>query len=308
MNLISILEQVVILFLILIAGFASRKLGVFDDKVTKGMSSLLLKVTLPALIIDSLQRSFSPELLRESGHILLISFGVYAGSVVLALLIGKIPGLKQTEVGVIRFAAVFSNVGFMGYPVVLAVFGHDALFHTAVFNLPFNFLSFTIGIILITGGSAKKHRLDWRVFLNPAIVAIGVGFTLFLFSISLPYALAETTRQVGSLTTPLAMIVVGATLVGMDAKEVFGNWSIYMVSAVRLVIVPLIVWVVLNRFVSNPLLIGIPVLVTAMPVAVNTVLLADEYDANPRLASQVVFLSTLLSIVTIPLVVLLTVV
>ena len=307
MDFISILEQIVILFLILIAGFASRRLGVFDDKVTKGMSSLLLKVTLPALIIDSLQRTFSPELLRESGQILLIALGVYAGSVALALLVGKMPGLKMTDVGVLRFATVFSNVGFMGYPVVLAVFGADALFYTAVFNLPFNFLSFTIGILLITGGSGEKHRLDWRVFLNPAIVSIGIGFTLFLFSISLPYALTETIRQVGSLTTPLAMMVVGATLVGTDAKDVFGNWTIYMVSAIRLVFVPLIVWAVLNRFITNPLLVGIPVLVTAMPVAVSTVLLADEYDANPRLASQVVFLSTLLSIITIPIIVLLTV-
>jgi predicted permease len=306
MSFVAIFEQILILFLILMAGFAARNWRIIDDTVTKGLSSLLLKLAVPALIIDSLQRSFSRELLWESGQILVISLCVYAGSILFALLVGRLPGTKEEDLGVVRFATVFSNVGFMGYPVVLAVLGQESLFHAAVFNLPFNFLSFTVGILLITGGSSQKHNLNWRVFLNPALVAVAVGFLLFLFSINLPHALGETIRQVGSLTTPLSMIVVGSTLYGMQWRDVFGNWVIYLVSAVRLILAPLVVWGILGRFVHNPLLVSVPVLLIAMPVAVNSVLFAEEYDANSKLASQVVFLSTLLSILTIPLIVLLT--
>ncbi|MDP3486394.1 MAG: AEC family transporter, partial [Bacillota bacterium] len=153
MSFYAVFEQILVLFIILIAGYIARKLDVVDDRMTKGFSSLLLKLALPALIIDSLQQTYSPELLREGGLILLISFVVYGASGVLALFLPRLLRSEQGEIGVFRFALLFSNVGFMGYPVVLAIFGQEGLFYAAIYNLPFNLLVFTLGVVVMTLGA-----------------------------------------------------------------------------------------------------------------------------------------------------------
>lgn len=302
MSFYTVFEQILVLFIILVAGYIARKLEVFDDRMTKGLSSLLLKLALPALIVDSLQQTFSPELLRESGLILVISFVVYGASGVLAVLFPKLLRSEQGELGVFRFSLLFSNVGFMGYPVVLAIFGQEGLFYAAIYNLPFNLLVFTLGIVVMTlGRGENQHTINWRMFVSPAVVSVIIGFSLFLFGLRLPGPIAQSVKMIGALTTPLSMIIVGALLSSINVREIFSNWRVYAVSVARLILIPLIVWVSLRLVTDNLLLIGVPTIIAAMPAAANTAILAEEYGANPSLASQVVFISTLLSVITIPL-------
>lgn len=304
MSFYAVFEQILVLFIILIAGYIARKLDVVDDRMTKGFSSLLLKLALPALIIDSLQQTYSPELLREGGLILLISFVVYGASGVLALFLPRLLRSEQGEIGVFRFALLFSNVGFMGYPVVLAIFGQEGLFYAAIYNLPFNLLVFTLGVVVMTlGAGDNTHLINWRMFISPAVVAVLIGFALFVFGLKLPGPIAQSIKMIGSLTTPLSMIIVGALLSSINAREIFSNWRVYAISTARLIIIPVLVWLSLRLLTDNVLLVGVPTIIAAMPAAANTAILAQEYGASPRLASQVVFISTLLSVLTIPLLV-----
>ncbi|NLW17413.1 MAG: AEC family transporter [Firmicutes bacterium] len=299
----NVLNQILVLFLILIVGYVARRLRVFGEEMTKGLSSFLLKVALPALIVDSLQQSFTPELLRASGQVLVIAFVVYLASGLLALLVGKLLKAPATDIGVYRFALMFSNVGFMGYPVVNAVFGSEAVFYAAIYNLPFNLIVFTVGILIISlGGQRETQKITPAMFFNPATVSVAIGFMFFLFSVKLPTPLAITVEQLGSLTTPLSMILIGALLANSNFKEMLGNWRIYVVSSLRLLVIPLTIWLVLRNVTTDPLLIGVPTIIGAMPVAANSAILAQEYGANSFLASQMVFVSTLLSVVTIPLI------
>lgn len=183
MSFYTVFEQILVLFIILVAGYTARKLEVFTDLVTKGLSSLLLKLALPALIIDSLQQTYSSELLRESGIILIISFVVYVASGIVAVFLPRLLRSEQVELGVFRFSLLFSNVGFMGYPVVLAVFGQEGLFYAAIYNLPFNLLVFTLGIVVMTVGGSNKHSVNWRMFISPAVVSVLIGFLLFVFGL-----------------------------------------------------------------------------------------------------------------------------
>lgn len=297
----SVLNQILVLFFTLIVGYVARRLNVFGEEVTRGLSSLLLKVALPALIIDSLQQSFTPKLLKASGQILLIVFFVYLFSGLMALLVGKLLKPPAADAGVYRFALLFPNVGFMGYPVVNAVFGAEAVFYAAIYNLPFNLIVFTVGIMIISWGvNRTTQKITPAMFLNPATVAVVIGFLFFLFSIELPTAIAATVKQLGSLTTPLSMILIGALLANCNFKAMLGNWRIYVICSFRLIAIPLATWVVLRSFTSDPLLIGVPTIMAAMPVAANSAILAQEYGANSFLASQVVFVTTLLSVITIP--------
>lgn len=302
MGFFAVVEPIAVLFLILIAGFLARRLAVFDEGVVKGLSSLLLKVTLPALIIDSLQRSYSADLLRDSGQILIMAIPIYVVSALVALLCGAIPGVGRDYAGVVRFAVMFPNTGFMGYPVLLSILGSEALFLAVIYNLPFNLVVFTVGIVLMTMGRGVGRRFDPRVLLSPAVVSVVIGFFFFIFSIRLPGPLAEATRLLGSVTTPLAMIVVGATLSGMKLNDVFGNWRVYFIAVMRLLVMPGLIFLLLRGFGLNPLLYSVLVLLNAMPVAINGALFAAEYDVNPAFAAQAVFVSTMLSALTIPLV------
>lgn len=320
-SLSSVFTQVLILFLLLVTGFGARKLRVFSAEATKGMTSLILKVSLPAMVLHSMVvQPFSPALLQESLHMLAVSFGVYGVLLALCIPLGRIIGGPGRDRGVYRFIMVFSNVGFMGFPVVKAVFGDEALFHASIYNLPFNLLAFTVGIVLLvrTGHSAPdsgtvgasassrspEFRLEWHHVLSPVVVAILAGYGLFLAGAGLPGPLLSFTAILGDLTTPLSMLVVGSLLAQSSLRNAVSNPRLWLVSALRLLVWPLAVWSILRLLVSDPLLAAIPALITGMPAAANAALLASEYDSNEALASQGVFLSTLLSVATIPLVVL----
>jgi predicted permease len=298
----AVFEQILALFLLLLAGYLARKSGLLDSQLTKGLSGLLLKLALPALIIDSMQKPFSASLLRESGIIFFISLAVYACSVVFALLFPRVLAATPEERGVFSFALIFSNVGFMGYPVVFAVFGETGVFYAAIYNLPFNFLLFTLGIMIISKKVEGAPPINWKLLVNPAVAAVFIGFFLFLFSVALPRPISLAVHQLGLLTPPLSMLLVGSLLCTIPVKRVFTDWRVYIVSLLRLLLLPFLVWLALQGFRLPELLVGIPTVITAMPAAANSAILAEQYEGNAALASQIVFLSTLLSVLCIPLV------
>ncbi|WP_067048306.1 AEC family transporter [Methanofollis ethanolicus] len=301
MDFVSVFNQIVILFLLILTGYAARRIGVFDDHTTSGACSFLVRVALPALIISSMMVPFSADLLSACEGMLLISVVFYAISLVVAWYLPRLLGSSEEEKGVYGFLLMFSNTAFMGFPVVDAVFGKEALFYTAIFNLPFNLLVFSIGILMLTRyKNDAGARFDPKILLNPGIIAVFVGFLFFLLSVRLPMPVEGAVSALGSLTTPLSMIVIGAMLARIAPSEIFAGWRVYVVTAARLLLLPLIVWAVLSPFISDPYLLGVPVIMAAMPAAANAAILAEEYEANTRLASQGVFISTLFCTLTIP--------
>jgi len=308
MDFLSVLNEILILFLLLLSGYAAKKMMVFEDSFIKGVSSFLIKVSLPALIITSMQYSFTPQLLMESGKILLFSLGVYGFSFLVAYLLPFIMKSPKDEMGVYQFMMVFSNVGFMGYPVIKAIFGSEALFYTAIYNLPFNFLLFTLGIYLLKKGGSTQYKIKLKTFLNPGVIAVLIGFSLFLLSArfpaasKLPYPIARSMALLGEMTTPLSMIVIGGLLANTNIRDMIGNWRIYVASILRLIVIPVAVLLMLRPFTSHPFMLGVPVVISAMPAAANTAILSEEYGANSRLASQGVSVSSFLAIITIPII------
>ncbi len=299
---IVIFISVIKLFLVLLTGFIARKSGVIDQYITKGLSALLIKVTLPALIFTSMQRDFSPELLRESLVITALSFGVYALYFVIALAAGNLIGGDKSDIGAYQFSILFSNVGFLGYPVLGAVFGEGTIFYAAMFNIPFHFFVFTLGVYLMTRGHSEDARFDPALLLSPGIVATVAGFLFFVSGIKLPPVLFDPVKYVGEITIPLSMITVGSMLTEVHHSELLAGWRVYFISFMRLVVLPVAVYFFVRIFTENPVMIIVPVVIAAMPVAVNAPLIAHQYNGNPLLASRLMFVSTILSLVTLPVV------
>ena len=300
MDLLVVADQILILVLLIAVGYAAVSTKIMDPRATRGLSALLVNVTIPALIIASMQVPFTPERLAGAEILLLATGVLFAFSFALAWAVSKAMQVSPAEEGVLQFAIVFGNVGFMGFPVALTLFGEEALFYVAIFNLVFNVLVFSVGIAMLTGGRGKEF--DPKLLANPGIAAAIVGFALFLGSIEIPGPFIDSIDLLGGVTTPLAMIIVGAMLATFPAREMVGNWRIWVASAILLLAVPVAYCCLFAPVFADPFINGVMITMAAMPAAANTVIFAEQYGANSRFASQIVFVSTIGSLVTIPLV------
>ena len=296
----ALFYQVLTLFLLILVGWGVRRAGLFTDEVTTGVSRFLVNVALPALVIDSMQLPFDPALAREGAAIALAGGAYFAGAILFALVFPRLIRARPDERAVFSFLVVFANTGFMGYPVVNAIWGEQAVFLAAIYNLLFSLLIFTVGVLLLTGGTAGWKNVSPRVLLSPGIVSVAVGLALFFLSVDLPEVIGGPIAMLGGLTTPLSMIVIGALLARLEPRTIFGNARVYLYAAVRLLALPLAALVLLRPFVADPLVLGVCVVLAAMPGATNAALFAEEYGVNPEFASQSVFITTLFCIVTIP--------
>ncbi|MDD3840462.1 MAG: AEC family transporter [Clostridia bacterium] len=304
MNFFTVFNQVLALFLMMVVGYAAKKMNIFSDASLKDLSSILLNLTLPAMIISSMQREYTSQLMVQGLQILLISLATYGFSFLIAWIMPGILKPSPREKGVFQFMLMFTNVGFMGYPVLNAIFGEQSLFYAAIYNLPFNLLAFTVGIMMLTKkDDSSSMRFSPKIFLNPGVISVIIGTILFVFSVKLPQVLYGTLDMLGSMTTPLSMIIIGAILSGMEFKKLWNNWRMYIICIFRLLVIPIIIYFALKPFITKePLMLAVPVVINAMPVATLTTILAEQYSDTEDIASQGVFLSTLFSVITIPLI------
>lgn len=296
-----VFQQVMVLFLLIVVGYVIRKMNIVSDAINKEIGGLVINIALPAFLIVSMNMSFSVEMMKTSGVFVLLSFGVYAGFALSAKFFSKLIGVKGKARDVFEYVLLFSNVGYMGYPVVKVVFGDEGVFYTAVYNLSFSVLVWSYGVYLMNRNS--DHSEKRKGFLNPGLVAVLIGFGLFAFSIELPKPIFETLKLIGDTTTPLSMMFIGFILAQTEMRAIFKDWQVFALSGIRLIIQPLSVWVVLKLLGFEGLLLNIPVLIASMPAAANTAIIASKYGSDYQLAAKVIYISTLLSVMTIPLVV-----
>lgn len=303
MGFMNIFNQIIILFLLMIVGYGSQKLDIIKEELYKGLSHLVFQVALPALIIKSMQYSFSKEMLLTSFKMILLSLVVHGIAFLVSCFVPKLLGVKGSEADVIQFILIFSNVGYMGYPVLNAVYGEQGVFYGALFNIPFNLLLWTLGYGIMTrhsSGGKEKVPIK-KVLLNPGVFSVIIGFVLFLFSIKLPTVLYGTLHYLGEMTVPLSMLVIGAMLAELPLKEIFNEGKLIVVSSFRLIIIPLVVMGILWMMGLRGITLGVPVIIAGMPAAANTAIFGNMFNTAPYLASKGVFITTLFSIISIPL-------
>ena len=300
MNLSNVFIQVLVLFILILVGYIARKRNLLDEHTTSKLSSLTMSIFLPAMIIDSMQIDYSPEMVDRIVKLLVISIVMYTFSFLIAYCL-KFIFKSSKDIGIYQYIVMFSNVGFMGYPVVEAVLGKEAVFYTAIFNLPFNLLIITIGTYFLSKGK-NDYSFSFKSFINPVIVSIFIGLIIFISSIKLPVFINKPIAMLGNITTPISMLVIGSMLCASSASECFFNKKLYFVSFIRLVFLPFAIYLLFKGQIQDSLLLSIPIVISSMPAAANTAIMASEYDANATLASQAVFFTTLFSIITIPLI------
>lgn len=296
MNFFDVLAEMLVILFAIAAGFAARKLGYLGGETDQKLSHLLLNITMPAMILASV---LTGEALPEVGVILSVlevAVVFYALSFAVALAVPHfLPGTAAQK-GVWRYALSFPNVGFIGYPVTVALFGQEALFYAVVLALPFNLLSFSLGPLMLAG----TGRFRWQQLLSPCIVASMTALVIALARLRPPALVGEMLDFVGSITVPLSLLVVGSFLADIPAGQVFHSAKLWLLSALRLLALPVALWAILRVMGTEELVLGIAVIQIAMPVAVNGTLLSMEYGGDTPCMAQITFLTTLASILTIP--------
>lgn len=276
MNQAAVVNQVVILFLLILVGFIIRKLGILNRELNKGLSDFLLYVTLPFSIVTSFNFPFSKTLLSNAAVVLLISIAIH----IFAILISKLLYFKYPPATnrVLRAATAFSNCAFMGFPILASVYGTQGVFYGSFYVLAFHLLIWTAGVVIFTG---KRNAATWRQMLNPAVIAVVIGLFLFIFSIKLPTPIFKTLEMVGSMTTPLSMLIIGSLLTEIKFSEVFSGFPIFYATIIRLIILPLVAMTLLMLSGVKGIILGVPVLATAMPAAALVPVFADNTAPMP---------------------------
>ena len=287
--------QVSVLFLLMAVGYGLGKAGKLNSAGLGQMSFLLLYIVCPCVMIDCLQVERTPELVRELAFGGIIAVGCYLLFLALSLLFFRKsePDTRDS----LRFAVAYGNVGFMGVPLVQSVLGSDALVYGALSLAAFNLTTWTLGVLIMGGKGAFSVK---KAVLNPGVIGLLVSLVLFLTGISLPGPVGSTVSFLSDLNTPLAMIVIGAQLAAADIVGAFRQPVLYLASVLKLILVPAVTAVVLLPLGLSAGLYCALVLLAATPVAGTTSIFAQQFGRNPAPAVQVITLSTLLSIVTLP--------
>jgi predicted permease len=290
-------EMLVILFGIA-AGYLARRLGYLGGETDQKLSKIILNITMPCLIIASVTTG---ETLPEASKILStlkVAAVFYGVEMLVAVAAPRILGGTEQQKGVWRYILVFPNVAFIGYPVTVAVFGPEALFYAVILVLPFNLLAYSIGPLMLAG----RAKFRWQQLASPCIIAAVLALVVALCRLSLPALVGECAAFVGDLTTPLSLLVVGSLLAGLSVKQVFASPRLWALTALRLLVLPALLRVILGWMQVEPLVAGIAVVLMAMPAAVNGAMLCMEYHGDTECMAQGTFLTTLVSIFTIPVV------
>lgn len=286
--------QVVTLFLLMGVGFAMAQLGKLHTDGVSQMSTLVLYVVTPCLIIHSFEVERTDGMLGTLGTF----FAGYVASTVVVMALAQFLFKKEApdRQAPLRFGMVYGNNGFMGLPLVLSILGPEALILGVVSAVGFNFLMWTQGVKTMGGKVTPRS-----VLVNPASVGAVVGLTFFLTGWRPPAMVDNAVGFLADLNTPLAMVVIGAQMAGADLKVSFTSRRLYGAAAVRLVLAPLLAMALLLPFRLEPMSYCACVILCAVPTAGATGMFAQRFERDTAVAAQLVTLTTLLSAVTLPL-------
>lgn len=302
MDIMVVFQTMLKLFLLLILGFVLFKCHIFDEYTNKKISALIVNVASPMLIISSIA---GVEGSNKSIVFLMIGAGIlmYIGFIILGKIINRIFPFPKKDWPVYECMVVFANTGFMGYTVLLDVFGQEAVFYASLIHMAFNFFVYTYAIMCLTKGDDSEFKLNFKQLLTPGIILIFVGIFIYLFDIQLPSVLMDTINSVGSLTAPLSMMMIGSSLAVYPIKDSFTDWRSYVFAFVRLMIVPFVTMLICRLIHIDPYYANITIITNAMPVGSMVLMLATQYNANVKIVTRNIVVSTLLSVITIPIVV-----
>lgn len=299
-NVITAATQVSILYILVGVGFITERLRVFEEKTAKALTTLLFHIVTPSVIINSfITMEFTQEKAKGFATAFLCIFATYVISIFLI-----IPFFRNKEVPenvVYKFAAVYGNMGYMALPLAGAVLGPEGVFYCSAGVIVFNIFAFTHGIWLLNKDNKNSKFQLKSLFLNPGVISVVIGLPLFIFSVNVPLIIKQPIAYMGSLNTPLAMLILGTYISRTDLRSIFKHSRQYLVVAFKLVAIPLLMLAIFKLVGISGVLLTACVISSSAPSANNTVIFAAKYNKDTGTASRTVAFVSFISIITMPL-------
>ncbi|MGM9690028.1 MAG: AEC family transporter [Bacteroidaceae bacterium] len=300
------------LFAIVVVGYIAGKLGYMGGTFDKKLSKVVIDITCPALILSSAMTGELPDR-RYILPLLGISVLTYVLLTVVALLLPRFLTKKKDDEGVIGFAMMFGNVGFMGYPIVASIFGHEAVFYAAVLNVVNTFTVFTVGTMLIVGKNqestveekemSQKKMLRKVLYSTPMLSAYLTMLIVALEIKDIPEFISQPLTMIGNITVPAALLIIGSSMSQLPLRALLGNGTIYTTTLMRLAVLPVGIHYLMTLLGFSSFVVGINTVVIAMPVATYGTILCLRHGKDTTLITEVTFITTLLAMISIPLLV-----
>ncbi len=290
--------MLILLILIIIGYFASR-FGVISREGEQHISKFVVNIASPLLIISSVTSAGR----LSDDRLLLITFAAavlyYVGMPFVARLLNLIFRVPERQKDQYELLMVFSNIGFMGIPVIKAIFGNEAILYVSVFMAIYNVSIYSYGYLRLQNGNGGSG-VSWKKIINPGTVAALIAIVLYLLDLHLPEIILEPVTMIGDTTTPLAMIIIGATLTKYRFREVVDDVRVWIYTALKLLIVPAAIFFAIRTFISDALLVGTITVIAGMPVGSMLTMMCSELNHDSEIIEKTTVLSTVLSVVTIP--------
>jgi len=296
----TIMKSVISLFLIMLAGVYGSKKGFLNRDATKGLTDILLEIALPCMIITAFSFPYDESIKSNILKTFYYSFLTYIIlAIVSKLFMIPVIGEKKT---ILHFANVFTNTGYIGFPILNAVYGVEAVMYGSIFNMFFVIFLWTYGIVLFRGKDDKNDfvKLVLQALKNPSLIAVYIGILMMLFDLKLPGVISSSASAIGSMTGPISMLLVGVMTYKINIKDHLTDWTIYYGVVIKLIAIPAMLYLISLLIRDGSIVVDSVIILASMPAAAMTSIFADRFDIRKDYAAVVVVATTLFSMVTVP--------
>lgn len=294
-----LLQQMGILFVYMMIGYVACKKEYFDQEFGKKLSWLVVNVANPMLAISAVVNNEEQIEKKDFYVTVLLAICFYAFFLILAQILPRLIGVQKSDIGVYKMMTTFNNIGFMGFPVIAAAYGNGALIYAVPFSIMFNILCYTWGIQTLCGGGEKGN---WKRIINIGTISGIISIVLFFTQIPVPKMLCSLSAGLSNLTGPLSMLVIGISIAAMELKDLFTDVKLLKFALIKLLAVPVAAMLLVCQVIDNRLICEVFLVMMATPAASMCAMLSQQYGGDYELAAKGVALTTILSVVTMPIV------
>ncbi len=284
----------------MLVGYVAAKAGITGSAFNKSVSPVVMNILLSFTVFNAIMKSSMDFSIVKVAEICLYQFLIFAMSFAVGYLVSKLIKLKDDEFSVALFVSILSNTVFVAFPLVIAMYGNTGLFYASITNIAFNILAFTLGIFIISG---DKKNMSIKSMLSPPLVVTLLSLLILLLGIPIPEFILQLSSTMSGATVPMSMIVIGTSLAAVPVKNAISDWRVYIISLVRLLVIPTLAFFIMKALCNDPVIIGTIVILASGPAAILVNIFCINFNKNEDFASKNVFISTVLSSVTMPLII-----
>lgn len=298
-----VIKSVVTLFILIFLGFFLGKRKILHPDTAPQLCGFLVKVALPVTVFLSMQMEYDAGLVKSGAQIFIIAVVFHLVCMLIGMVTAKLLRVPDNQAGAWVFVCMFSNNGFMGFPLALSIYGNDGMFLMSIANVVTNFLIFSVGVKFMVKGYDVKEKISLKkMVINNINIAVVLGLLCYFMQLRLPAIVLDTLQYVGNITAGLSMIVVGLSMAKLDIRQMLRGKNAYLLTAMRLLVIPLLTVGVLKLLPlrMDAMMLGVLALMSALPAPSSVTILSEQYRTNTAFGSQIIFLSTICCLITIP--------